>query len=84
MDAPALLTHPSLPGLQPEPGISPSPMAMALAEPLTPLGTSLELCLDLIWISEQQDLAMSTNLQWWGSSKRVPSWALMCTSLVQG
>lgn len=70
MDATALLTHPSLPGLQLELGISLYPMAMAHAEPPTSLGTSLESCLDLIWISEQQELAMSADRQRWRGRKR--------------
>lgn len=43
-----LLTDPNLPVLQPELGISPSPMAMAPAKPPTPLGMSLEPGLALV------------------------------------
>lgn len=84
MDATALLTHPSLPGLQLELGISLSPMDTAHAEPPTSLGISLESCLDLIWISEQQELAMSADRQRWRGRKRALSRVLMCTSLARG
>lgn len=57
MDATVLLIHPSRPGL--ELGISPSPMAMAVAKPLNAQRTSLEQRLDLIRISNSKSASNS-------------------------
>lgn len=48
-------------------------------EPLTPLGLSLEPCLDVISLSEQQNPSLSTHLQ-----QTCTLWVLLCTWLVSG